>query len=73
MTDYVDCHLLLYPLPPCHHVIICHLLAYPPPSPSSDDVIYEQPLFRENKSSFGPNTLLVDIYSAILLNWEKTD
>ena len=40
MTDYVDCHLLLY------HVIICHLLAYPPssPRPSGDDVIYEQPL-----------------------------
>ena len=30
--------------PPRHHVIICHLLAYPPPSPSVDDVIYEQPL-----------------------------
>ena len=29
--------------PLCHHVITCHLLAEPP-SPSSDDVIYEQPL-----------------------------
>ena len=28
----------------CHHVIIGHLLADPPPSPSSDDVLYEQPL-----------------------------
>ena len=28
----------------CHHFIIRHLLAYPPPSPSGDDVIYEQPL-----------------------------
>ena len=32
------------PYPPlCHHIITCHLLA-DPPSPSSDDVIYEQPL-----------------------------
>ena len=32
------------PHPLCHQVITCHLLADPPPSPSSDDVIYEQPL-----------------------------
>ena len=32
------------PYPPlCHHIITCHLLA-DPTSPSSDDVIYEQPL-----------------------------
>ena len=30
----------------CHHVITCHLLANPSPSPSSDDVIYEQPLTK---------------------------
>ena len=35
-----------------YHVIIRHLLAYPPPSPSSDDVIYEQPLKDNTCSHF---------------------
>ena len=44
-------YFVISPLPPppplCHHVIPCHLLANPPPFPSSDDVIYEQPLIAK--------------------------
>ena len=46
---------VIFILPPPHHVIIRHLLA-DPPSPSGDDVIYEQSL-REASSLLGNQRL----------------
>ena len=62
----VWCH-LFFPPPPCHHVITCHLLFDPPaPSPSGDDIIYEQPLIL---SSPEWELVLIYVYLMIICFW----
>ena len=60
---------------PRHHVIIRHLLAYPsPPSPSGDDVIYEQPLignafYKGDEYSVGLGDGADDIRGSLLVTF----